>query len=67
VLRRDAGEFLMERRLPLVRGPVALVTPHAARLLLTSWRAIEEHYRRHEVEMPPELVDLAEAIRQVAA
>jgi hypothetical protein len=56
-----------ERPLPLVKAPVALVTPHAARLLSTSWRAIEEHYRANAVEMPPELVDLAEAIRQVAA
>lgn len=56
-----------KRPLPLVRGPVALVTPDVARLLVSSWRAVEDRYTRNAVEMPPELVDFAEAIWEVAA
>ncbi len=56
-----------ERRLPLVEAPIAFVTPRTARLLIASWPGLEQHYREQGVRVPPELVDLIEACRVLAA
>lgn len=57
-----------DRRLPIVEAPVALASPHVARLLVTTWeRAVVPALRASGEAIPAPLADFVEACRHIAS